>query len=338
MRLATSSRPATVVGAGVSGLSSALRLAQAGWQVRVLARDFSPHTTSDVAAAVWYPFHVGEWRRVLAWARVTYDVLKGLAASEPDSGVTMCAGVELFGEAMPEPWLAELVADARRARADEVPAPFVDGYAFTVPVVAMNSYMPWLQRRAEAAGVGFEVRRVRSLASLTQDAAVVVNCAGLGARELVADVDLHPVRGQIVRVAPGYAHRFVQATAGPGPITYIIPRGDSTILGGTLEPDAWDLKPDPAVESAIRARSAQIEPALAAAPVIASAVGLRPARSSIRLEAERCGAATIIHNYGHGGAGITVSWGCAAEVVDLAAGDAPPAIEVAATEEGSVDL
>jgi D-amino-acid oxidase len=307
----------TVVGAGVIGLTSALRLAEAGHHVRVIADHVSPGTTSDIAAAVWYPFHVAPWDRVLGWAAVAFDVFKWLAAAEPDAGIRMVAGIELFGQTMPEPWLRALVPDARRATEAQVPPPFRDGYAFTVPVMAMNHFMPWLWRQADLLGVRFEQRHVRAIAPLLDEADAVVNCSGLGARQLVADVDLHPVRGQIVRVAQGHTSEFVQATSGPGPIAYIIPRPDGTVLGGTADADAWDLTADLAVEAAIRARCHAIVPALASAPVVARAVGLRPARSAIRLEAEVAQRGVVIHNYGHGGAGVTVSWGCAAEVVAL---------------------
>jgi D-amino-acid oxidase len=181
----------------------------------------------------------------------------------------------------------------------------------------MNRFQVWLRARAESLGVIFEKRRVKALLPLLDRADVVVNCAGLGARELVGDLDLHPVRGQIVRVAPGYTSRFVQATSGPGPIAYIIPRPDCTVLGGTAQPDAWDLTPDPDVEAAIIARCAAIEPRLAEAAVVGRAVGLRPARSTIRLESEETPRGPIVHNYGHGGGGVTVSWGCAAEVAHM---------------------
>jgi D-amino-acid oxidase len=307
----------TVIGAGVIGLTTATRLAEAGHNVRVVASQVSPNTTSDVAAAVWYPFHVGPADRVLGWAATSYEWFKWLAATDPDAGVHMVAGFEFFPEPMPEPWLGNLVPDARRALPSEIPPPFRDGYAFTVPVIATNRFMPWIRRQAEMNAVRFETRTVTAIPPLFDEADAVVNCTGLGSRQLVADVDLHPVRGQIVRVEPGHTDTFVQATSGPGPIAYIIPRPDGTVLGGTAEADAWDLTASDDVEAAIRLRCQAIEPALESASVLARAVGLRPARSAIRLELERSPRGPVVHNYGHGGAGVTVSWGCAAEVAAL---------------------
>ncbi|MFM7282729.1 MAG: FAD-dependent oxidoreductase [Planctomycetia bacterium] len=61
-------------------------------------------------------------------------------------------------------------------------------------------------------------------------------------------------------------------------------------------------------------RCARLEPGLRDATVLGTSVGLRPARSAVRLEPESSPAGRIVHNYGHGGAGVTLSWGCAQEV------------------------
>ena len=51
------------------------------------------------------------------------------------------------------------------------------------------------------------------------------------------------------------------------------------------------------------------------ARVITERVGLRPCRPEVRLEAETLpGGRVLWHNYGHGGAGVTLSWGCAREL------------------------
>jgi D-amino-acid oxidase len=70
---------------------------------------------------------------------------------------------------------------------------------------------------------------------------------------------------------------------------------------------------------AIRERAVAVVPALRHARVVGGAVGLRPARASVRLEAEERSGGTVVHCYGHGGAGVTLAWGCAEEVVALVA-------------------
>jgi D-amino-acid oxidase len=88
------------------------------------------------------------------------------------------------------------------------------------------------------------------------------------------------------------------------------------VLGGTAEEGAEDRTPDAATTAAIRARCATLVPALRDAPVVGVAVGLRPARPTVRLEAE----GRVVHCYGHGGAGVTLAWGCAGEVAALLGG------------------
>ena len=58
-------------------------------------------------------------------------------------------------------------------------------------------------------------------------------------------------------------------------------------------------------------------PLLAGVRVLGGAVGLRPARPAVRLEAEPHDRGVVVHCYGHGGAGVTLAWGCAEEVVGL---------------------
>jgi D-amino-acid oxidase len=190
---------------------------------------------------------------------------------------------------------------------------------FTAPVVAMPLYLKWLESRVAALGGVIEARNVNRLEALFLQASLVVNCTGLAARELTKDDDLHPIRGQIVRVEPGHADRFVQAGGGRRPLAYIIPRYDCTVLGGTADEGSWDLSVDPATADAIVERCTALEPELANAAVLSHAVGLRPGRSEVRLETVRHAGGIVIHNYGHGGGGVTLSWGCADEVARRAA-------------------
>jgi D-amino-acid oxidase len=152
----------------------------------------------------------------------------------------------------------------------------------------------------------------------------VVDCPGLGARELVGDLSVYPVRGQIVRVKNPGLVMSVRDEFHPAGRAYVHPRSRDCILGGTLDEHRWDTTPDPATAAAIITRCTEIVPALADAEVIGTIAGLRPGRPEVRLEessleerSPRAGATRIIHNYGHGGAGITLSWGCAEDATRL---------------------
>ena len=330
-----------VVGAGVIGMTTAVRLAERGRGVRVLARERTPRTTSDVAGAVWFPFLGGGPERALAWGRRSLEVFRDVA-KDPAAGVVWQDGIELFtAPAAGDPWWKPAVGLLRRARSDEIPHGFLDGYVFRVPVVRMPVYMRWLEERFLALGGAIEERTVEDLDALLHESPCVVNCTGIGARALTGDTDLHPVRGQVVRAEPGLSPRFLGAEAARavpagqvartgtapgaaagaehtnGGLAYVIPHADCTILGGTEDEDAWDLEPDPAVARAILGRCAALVPAVAKARVLGHAVGLRPVRREVRLEIERRAGGVVVHHYGHGGSGVTFSWGCADEAARL---------------------
>ena len=104
----------------------------------------------------------------------------------------------------------------------------------------------------------------------------------------------------------------------PAGRAYVHPRAHDCILGGTLE-HSWDSSVDLDTGESILRRCRDIAPKLAEATVIEHVVGLRPARPTVCLEEdsrEERGP-LILHNYGHGGAGITISWGCADEIASL---------------------
>lgn len=305
----------TVVGAGVVGLTCALRLAEAGHGVRVVARERPADTTSAVAAAVWYPYRAFPFDRVLGWARAGYEAFAGLAGAEPEAGVRLRVGTELLRDDGPDPWWAGAVPDL--AKVTDVPAGFAVGWRFTAPVVDMTRYLPWLAARLAGHGVVPEVAAVDDLGAL---GGVVVNCSGLGARELAADPSVVPVRGQVVVVEQVGLTEWVVDDGDGTSLTYVVPRIDDVVVGGTAEEGAEDLTVDPATAADILARASALVPSLAGARVVGHKVGLRPARPRVRLEAERRGDATVVHCYGHGGAGVTLSWGCAADVAGLVDG------------------
>jgi D-amino-acid oxidase len=297
-----------VVGAGVVGLSCAVRLLEAGHRVDVLARDLPLETTSAKAAALWYPYLALPIDRVTAWAARTYAEFASLAAMEA-SGVRMLDGTELHRIAQPDPWWVSAVPSLTRVGAFE--PPYVDGWTFVSPVIEMPVYLPWLAARVEA--LGGTITRI-ALDALPSHAEVVVNCTGIGARLMAGDPSVTPVRGQVVYVEQFGLDRWW--LEGEGPV-YVIPRSRDVVVGGTDDEGAWDPTPDPAVERRILARAAELVPEVAGARVVGHRVGLRPARPQVRLEAEQVDGTRVVHCYGHGGAGVTLSWGCADEVCDL---------------------
>jgi D-amino-acid oxidase len=234
-------------------------------------------------------------------------------------GVVMRKSLALYRESPGEPAWAAAVGGVRPAEPDELPARYRHGLRFVVPLAEMPRYLPWLVARIRNLGGEFTQRHVRALQELGDDADVVVNCTGLGARELVDDPAVYPVRGQIVRVSNPGLTLSVRDEHHPGGRAYVHPRTDDCILGGTLDEGQWDTTVDLAVGAAIVERCCDLVPQLRDARVLEHVVGLRPGRPTVRLEeGEPLGSgARVVHNYGHGGAGITLCWGCAREVVAL---------------------
>lgn len=305
----------TVVGAGVVGLSCAVRLLEAGHRVDVVARDLPLETTSAVAAAIWYPYRALPQDRVTAWARSTYAALDTIADTDPDAGVRMVDGTEVHRQRAREPWWADAVPAL--AHETSLPSGYADGWSFRAPVADMAVYLPWLAGRVDA--LGGTLTRL-TLAGLPPPRAeqpggpdVAVNCSGLGSRLLGGDRSVAPVRGQVVHVAhpdrPGGLDRWTIDPEGP---TYVVPRGDVVVVGGTAEEGDWSRTPSPSTAEELLRRGRSLVPELAGCRVVRHRVGLRPARPAVRLE--RVG--NVVHCYGHGGAGLTLSWGTADEVLE----------------------
>jgi D-amino-acid oxidase len=294
----------TVVGAGVVGLTCAVRLLEEGHRVDVLARDLPLETTSAVAAAIWYPYRAFPPERVLAWSARSYDVFVGLA-DVAGAGVAVRSGVELFATPQEDPWWRSAVP-----RLEHVPPPtgYADAWSFPAPVVEMPTYLTWLASRVSE--MGGTVTRI-NVSSLPSGPDVVVNCAGIGSRLLAADLTVEPVRGQVVYVSQVGLEEWLLDSSSS--LTYVVPRSEDIVLGGTDEEGDWSRTPSPETASAILDRARARVPALESARVLRHRVGLRPARPSVRVE--RVG--PVVHCYGHGGAGVTLSWGTADEVVSL---------------------
>ncbi|MFF4895020.1 FAD-dependent oxidoreductase [Streptomyces sp. NPDC001068] len=306
-----------VVGGGVVGLTTAVVLAESGRRVRVWARESGGRTTSAVAGALWWPYRIEPERLVGDWALDSLAVYTRSAADSERTGVRLVEGVHdglrLDGLG---PWAARVPGLAETA----------EGIAARLPLIDMPVHLAWLRERLERAGGSVEERVVSGLAEVP--AAVVVNCTGLGARSLVPDPAVRPVRGQLVVVEnPGIDTWYTSVdkagggTAGgaeEGVSAYFFPQPGGLLLGGTAHEDAWSLEPDPDAAAGIVARCAAVRPEIAGARVLAHRVGLRPYRDAVRLERGLLpDGRVLVHNYGHGGAGVTVAWGCAREAAGL---------------------
>ncbi len=309
-----------VIGCGVSGLTTGLCLLEAGHTVSIWAKELPPFTTSNVAAAVWYPYKAYPADKVTAWSKEALRKFKELQTDKA-SGIFMTNMLEVKPLASPDPWWVTAVEDFRHASREELPLGYADGYAFETPVIDTLVYLDYLMCKFQAQGGLIVQHTITNLSEAFVQSDIVVNCSGLGARELVGDHDLRPAKGQVVRIKPNGFRRVLIDEEGPNSLAYIVPRLHDIVLGGTYEEQNESMEIDPVEIQAILRRCAQLAPAFSAVTdedIVSVACGLRPVRSTVRVEAERIAPdRLLVHNYGHGGAGITLSWGCAAEVVRL---------------------
>ncbi|HEY3261682.1 MAG TPA: FAD-dependent oxidoreductase [Pseudonocardiaceae bacterium] len=308
-----------VVGAGVIGLSCAVRLREAGVDAHVVASEFGARTTSAAAAALWYPYRVGPADLVRGWGRATFHELVRLAA-DPATGVTMRDGVQyLRVPADPPDWAADV--PGFRVRVGGLAGPYAAVWSFTAPVADSTAYLHWLHDRLAALGGTVRAAAVSSVAEALAGVDRAVLATGYGARSLPGDPEVRGGRGQVVRVRAPLVRRWVLDEHHPDGIVYVIPRRHDVVCGGVDEAcddeapgdKAPDGGPNPAVAGAILRRCREVVPELAGAQVLGHAAGIRPIRSTVRLQRVH----DVVHCYGHGGAGYTLSWGCADAVRDL---------------------
>jgi len=324
-------RNVAIIGAGVSGLTCGVVLAERGYRTAILAKETGQQTTSGAAAALWFPYDAEPAEKVIPWALRTFDVLGDLARI-PASGVSM---IELrqfsrTGEIQIPDWAIPLGAQAVTHNSLSVMSSkverslagnflgFKSGYAITVPLMDTTIYLNYIANRFVVAGgsIAADVH-FEKLEDVDRKFDLVINCAGIGARELVQDPDLEPHRGQVA-VVPRIEALSCAVVCDDAPLMYAIPRTNDCVFGGTNDLST-DLAVDPATTDRIIAECSRVLN-IEKPNVLADRVGLRPFhKSGVRLEGDRLrDGRAAIHNYGHGGSGFTLSWGCARDVLNLA--------------------
>ena len=332
-----------IIGAGVSGLTCGVVFAERQWKVTIFADETGPQTTSAAAAAVWFPYDAEPAEKINPWALTTYERLRDLSR-DPQTGVSMIEIGQFTrtGEIPIPSWARDLgacrisnevgtidpIARKRQSGSDrfsEPPLPsssaspartFTSGYALIVPLTDTTIYLDYLTDRFRKAGGMIQSTHINKLEKIPPDFDLIINCAGIGARELVHDPDLEPHRGQVAIVSK---LDFTQAiVCDDAPLMYAIPRASDCLFGGTNSLSD-SREPSPADTDAIVSECSRVL-GIERPRVTAVKVGLRPFRKSgVRLEPEKLlDGRTIIHNYGHGGAGFTLSWACAEEVYAIA--------------------
>lgn len=324
-----------VVGAGVIGVTSAIAVKNAfpGYEVEILAEEFSPDTTGDGSAGLWGPYLLGDTppENILRWSEETHRWLEEFwkEGFAPEAGICLLPIYRMTSEPTDSPpvWI-NVVYGAHKLNEEELGklnrehcSSYKQCWLFLTFTSEPVRLLPWLTEKFIGAGGKLRRRKVRVFQELIDDGYdLIINCTGLGARQLANDDTVTPIRGQVMRVTAPWTMHGILVDDDDG--NYIIPNIDSVVLGGTHQEGDFDCNPRKQDSKFIRDGCQRMQPGLKGMNVIHEWVGLRPGRPRVRLEPEvhrssHGGEFTVIHNYGHGGAGVTLSWGCALDVVEL---------------------
>ncbi|KAB0796542.1 hypothetical protein PPYR_10603 [Photinus pyralis] len=319
-----------VVGAGVVGLTTALELQSQfrNAKVTVIADKFQQDTTSFVAAGLFRPspsFAGPNQDITRKWINNSYyhwDAIRKIAEA-PLVGVTEISGYmfsKVSASVVRNPYLEGLVPlyrSATREEFDLCPGDWKYGSFFTTLLVDCGVYLPWATKKYLSENGQVVRQSVNAFGEFAGKYDVVVNCTGFGAKNLCNDNRLIPIRGQVLKVHAPWLKTFFYGEYD----TYVIPSFGDVTLGGCRQYESYNTEPCKYDTLSIRERCESMLPSLKTAPLLGQRVGLRPHRDVVRVEKEilttERGPLKVVHNYGHGGYGVTTAPGTSKYAVEL---------------------
>lgn len=305
-----------MIGCGVSGLTTAIVMLESGYEVQIITDKLPNETTSMKAGAIWFPYEIEPKEQVNIWSLASYKKYEKLFDAA-EVGISMVDTMVLIDKEEDAWWKNAIPKNRiRKANVSEMPNGCHLGYIMSVPLISPPIYLKFLFNQFKKLGGQVIIQHVNSITELETANNLIVNCTGLGSRKLMNDNSMYAIQGQIVKAKVQTNINCIideRENSSIHEFAYIFPRNDALILGGTAVNGNESTTVDDETTKRIMERCQLIEPNFQNIEIESTYVGLRPARPEIRLERN----GNVIHNYGHGGAGFTVAWGCAWAVRDL---------------------
>jgi D-amino-acid oxidase len=240
----TDHQPVAVLGSGVMGMTAAALLTELGLAVKIYAKSFPPHTTSNVAGGQWAPSlveHEPGAKAIEKFNRILRRAFAAHSSNGKQYGVSQRLNYTLHRsdnfdrvprDVIPEPTFFQHLPFAHLT---------ASGYAYATLLVEPPIFLARLKADLEAAEVEFVQREFSSAAEVAElPEAIVVNCTGLGSRQIWQDKLLQPIKGQLVLLKPQPELQYLYSSKG-----YLFPRQDHVVVGGTEERGVDDDTPDP---------------------------------------------------------------------------------------------
>lgn len=256
LALETGAKEFAVLGSGCMGLCTARLLQDRGAEsVTIYAKDLPPHTTSNVAGGQWSPLaayapqggpaYLAQYEAAARFANKYFQEL-----NLPRYGISWIPNYFLSERPFPdyETWagrnpIADLYKDYRILDPREHPFPVPHVQVFTTMLIEPPIFLSEVMRELRLAGGKTVIREftdVKQVLALPQR--TIINCTGLGAKELFGDEELVPIKGQLSFLVPQPEVDYI--TVGAGNL-YMFPRTDGVLLGGTYKRGDGSLEPDP---------------------------------------------------------------------------------------------
>lgn len=305
-------KSATVLGCGIAGLTTAIKLQELGFTLKIIAKERYDKTLSSKVGAIWFPFEIYPKEKTNYWAKLAYKEYQN--DIKPGNGINFIPFITAYDSESNIGWTEEMPeGTTRKAEKSELPKGIDTAYISTVPLAEPLLYLPYLFERFILNNGTFIQGEIKTLEEASKADTLVINCTGLGAKELCNDIELRPMRGQILRCKKMDIPSCADSTKRGG-LTYVINRSNDCVIGGTDYIDDYNLNVEQSDTNIIINRLLDVGLSQNKPEIIEEIVGLRPKRSEVRFEFDNQ-FPNIFHNYGHGGAGFTVAWGCA---IDLA--------------------